>query len=168
MQPLSADVVIIGSGMGGGTTALALARRGVDVLVLERGERLPREPENWSPRAVFAERRYKPAEQWLDGAGRPFAPGVHYVVGGSTKVYGASLPRLREQDFAAVEHMEGTSPAWPFSYAELEPYYGEAERIYRVHGKVGEDPTEPCRSTPFPIPPWSTSRRAVAESDLAA
>jgi choline dehydrogenase-like flavoprotein len=152
MRAQSADVVIIGSGMGGGTTALALARRGVDVLVLERGERLPREPENWSPRAVFAERRYKPAEQWLDGAGRPFAPGVHYVVGGSTKVYGASLPRFREQDFAAVEHMEGTSPAWPFSYADLEPYYGEAERIYRVHGKVGEDPTEPWRSTPFPYP----------------
>src|SRR6266545_1457460 len=152
MRQLSADVVIIGSGMGGGTTAHALARRGVDVLVLERGERLPREPENWSPRAVFLDRRYKPAERWLDRAGRAFAPGVHYVVGGSTKVYGASLPRLRERDFAAVEHMEGTSPAWPFSYADLEPYYGEAERMYRVHGTTGEDPTEPWRSTPFPYP----------------
>jgi choline dehydrogenase-like flavoprotein len=150
--PLSAEVVIVGSGMGGGTTALALAQRGVDVLVLERGERLPREPENWSPSAVFIERRYKPAERWLDGDGRPFAPGVHYVVGGSTKVYGASLPRFREQDFAEVEHLEGTSPAWPFGYADLEPYYGEAERIYRVHGTTGEDPTEPWRSTPFPYP----------------
>lgn len=152
MQPLSADVVIIGSGMGGGTTAHALARRGVDVLVLERGERLPREPENWSPRAVFVDRRYKPAEQWLDGGGRRFAPGVHYVVGGNTKVYGASLPRFREHDFAAVEHQEGTSPAWPLSYADLEPYYGEAERMYRVHGGTGEDPTEPWRSAPFPYP----------------
>jgi choline dehydrogenase-like flavoprotein len=151
MQQLSADVVIIGSGMGGGTIAHALARRGVDVLVLERGERVPREPENWSPRAVFIERRYKPAERWLDGAGRHFAPGVHYVVGGSTKVYGASLPRFREQDFTAVEHQEGTSPAWPFSYADLEPYYGEAEQMYRVHGTTGEDPTEPWRSTPFPF-----------------
>jgi choline dehydrogenase-like flavoprotein len=152
MQTLSADVVIIGSGMGGGTTAHALARRGVDVLVLERGERLPREPENWSPRAVFVDRRYKPAEQWLDGAGRNFSPGVHYVVGGSTKVYGASLPRFREQDFSALEHEDGTSRAWPFSYADLEPYYGEAERMYRVHGATGEDPTEPWRSTPFPYP----------------
>jgi choline dehydrogenase-like flavoprotein len=152
MKSLSADVVIIGSGMGGGTTALALARRGVDVLVLERGVRLPREPENWSPHAVFAARRYKPAEQWLDGAGRAFAPGVHYVVGGSTKVYGASLPRFREHDFAAVEHLDGSSPAWPFGYADLEPCYGEAERIYRVHGTTGEDPTEPWRSTPFPFP----------------
>jgi len=152
MQQISGDVVIVGSGMGGGTIAHALSRRGVDVLVLERGERLPREPENWSPRAVFLDRRYKPAEQWLDGAGRAFAPGVHYVVGGSTKVYGASLPRFREHDFAAVEHLEGSSPAWCFSYADLEPYYGEAERMYRVHGAVGEDPTEPWRSTPFPYP----------------
>ncbi|MGZ4594540.1 MAG: FAD-dependent oxidoreductase [Actinomycetes bacterium] len=152
MDPLSADVVIVGSGMGGATTALALARRGVDVLVLERGERLPREPENWSPREVFINRRYKPAEKWLDAAGRGFGPGVHYVVGGNTKVYGASLPRFREHDFTAVEHHEGTSPAWPFSYADLEPYYGEAEHIYRVHGSTGQDPTEPWRSTPFPYP----------------
>lgn len=144
--------MIVGSGMGGGTLAHALAMRGVDVLVLERGERLPREPENWSPRAVFLEHRYKPAEQWLDGAGRPFAPGVHYVVGGNTKVYGASLPRFREQDFTAIEHLDGISPAWPFGYADLEPYYGEAEQMYRVHGTTGEDPTEPWRSDPFPYP----------------
>lgn len=150
---LSADVVVVGSGMGGATTALALARRGVDVLVLERGERLPREPENWSPREVFVQRRYKPSETWYDAKGRPFAPGVHYVVGGNTKVYGASLPRFREHDFGAVEHHEGTSPAWPFSYADLEPYYGEAEALYRVHGVVGQDPTEPWRSAPFPHPP---------------
>ena len=152
MGALNAEVVIIGSGMGGGTTAHALARRGADVLVLERGERLPREPENWSPRAVFLHRRYKPAEQWLDRTGRAFAPGVHYVVGGSTKVYGASLPRFRERDFTAVEHREGTSPAWPFDYSDLEPYYGQAEQMYRVHGTTGEDPTEPWRSTPFPYP----------------
>jgi choline dehydrogenase-like flavoprotein len=149
---LRADVVVIGSGMGGATTAHALARRGVDVLVLERGQRLPREPENWSPRAVFVERRYKPDETWYDAKGRGFAPGVHYVVGGNTKVYGASLPRFREHDFGAVEHREGTSPAWPFSYADLEPYYGQAEQLYRVHGTTGEDPTEPWRSTPYPHP----------------
>jgi choline dehydrogenase-like flavoprotein len=152
MRTLSADIVVIGSGMGGATTALALARRGADVLILERGRRLPREPDNWSARAVFTERRYKPDEQWLDGAGTPFAPGVHYVVGGNTKVYGASLPRLREQDFGALEHREGTSPAWPFDYAALERYYGQAEAIYGVHGTCGQDPTEPWRSTPFPYP----------------
>ena len=148
----SASVVVVGSGIGGATTALALARRGVDVLVLERGARLPREAENFSPEEVFVRRRYKPAEEWLDGAGRPFAPGVHYVVGGNSKVYGASLPRFREADFGTVEHLEGTSPAWPFTYADLEPYYAEAERVYKVHGATGEDPTEPWRSTPFPHP----------------
>ena len=149
---LSASVVVVGSGMGGSTLALALARRGVDVLVLERGQRLPREPQNASPEAVFLQRRYKPAETWLDGRGKEFAPGVHYVVGGNTKVYGASLPRLRESDFNAVEHLEGTSPAWPFGYADLEPYYAEAERLYKVHGSTGEDPSEPWRSGPFPWP----------------
>jgi choline dehydrogenase-like flavoprotein len=163
---LSASVVVVGSGIGGATTALALARRGVDVLVLERGERLPREEDNWSPRAVFLERRYKPpGETWLDGAGRSFAPGVHYVVGGNSKVYGASLPRFRESDFGAVEHREGTSPAWPFSYADLEPYYQAAEELYRVHGTTGEDPTEPPRSAayPFPAVPHEPYVAALAE-----
>jgi choline dehydrogenase-like flavoprotein len=152
MRSLSADVVVIGSGMGGATTALALARRGIDVLVLERGQRIPREPENWSARAVFVAKRYKPSERWLDGSGREFAPGVHYVVGGNTKVYGASLPRLREEDFGVLRHRDGVSPAWPFTYADLEPYYAGAERIYGVHGTAGEDPTAPWRSGPFPHP----------------
>ena len=150
MEHLDADVVVVGSGMGGGTTAWALAQRGVDVLVLERGERVPRERENWSPEAVFLDRRYKPAETWEDGDGRSFRPGVHYVVGGNTKVYGASLPRFRVSDFEEVAHLEGVSPAWPFRYADLERYYGEAERLYAVHGTTGEDPTEPWRSTPYP------------------
>ncbi|MDJ1113264.1 GMC oxidoreductase [Microbacterium dauci] len=147
-----ADCVVIGSGMGGGVTALALARRGVDVLLVERGERIRREPENWSPDAVFRRRRYKPSEEWLDGSGRPYKPGVHYVVGGSTKVYGASLPRFRERDFEATEHTDGLSPAWPFKYADLEPYYAQAEELLRVHGTSGEDPTEPWRSSAFPFP----------------
>lgn len=152
MQTVTADVVVVGSGMGGGTTAWALARRGIDVLVVERGEAIPREAANLSPREVFINKRYKPAETWLDGAGRPFHPGVHYVVGGNTKVYGASLPRFRESDFGRIEHHEGVSPEWPFSYADLEPYYLQAEQLYRVHGATGEDPSEPWRSEPYPYP----------------
>ena len=151
-EELRADVVIVGSGMGGGTLAWALAERGVDVLVVERGERLPREAANWSPEEVFAARRYKPDETWLDDAGREFHPGVHYVVGGNTKVYGASLPRLRVRDFERTDYPEGVSPAWPFAYADLEPYYADAERRFLVHGATGEDPTEPWRSAPFPFP----------------
>ncbi len=147
-----ATVVIVGSGMGGGTLAWGLAQRGIDTLVLERGTPLPREAQNWSPEAVFVERRYKPEETWLDDDGEEFRPGVHYVVGGNTKVYGAALPRLRERDFEETAYPSGISPQWPFAYADLEPYYGQAEQLYRVHGAVGEDPTDPWRSAPYPYP----------------
>ena len=150
MDHLEADAVVVGSGMGGGTTAWALAQRGVDVLVLERGERLPREPRTGPPTRSSSSAGTSRRRRGRTARGRPFRPGVHYVVGGNTKVYGASLPRFRESDFEEVAHLDGVSPAWPFRYADLEPYYGEAERIYAVHGATGEDPTEPWRSTPFP------------------
>jgi choline dehydrogenase-like flavoprotein len=148
------DFVIIGSGVGGGTLAYALRNSGARLLLLERGDILPQEPENWSPEAVFDQKRYKPAELWRDvHRDQTFQPGVHYFVGGNTKVYGAALPRLRRTDFEAVEHEGGTSPAWPISYDDLEPYYARAEEIYWVHGAPGEDPTEPARSGPYPFPP---------------
>ena len=154
---LSADVVIVGSGMGGATLAYGLAQRGIDVLVLERGQRLPREPENTSPEAVFVQRRYKPDDTWYAIDGTPFAPGVHYVVGGNTKVYGSSLPRLRERDFEETTYPNAISPKWPFSYADLEPYYCQAEQLYNVHGNPSTSdlaalPFEPWRSAPYPYP----------------
>ncbi|WP_421740685.1 GMC oxidoreductase [Cellulomonas sp.] len=150
---LESDVVIIGSGMGGSTMALGLASQGIECLVLERGQRLPREPENWNPTEVFVHGRYKAKEKWwASREDREFAPGVHYVVGGNTKVFGASLPRFREEDFAELKHADGIAPAWPFSYAEFEPWYGEAERVFGVHGTPGADPTEPWRSGDYPYP----------------
>ena len=154
---IDADVVIVGSGMGGSTFAYGLAQRGFDVVVLERGQRLPREPENSSPEAVFVQRRYKPDDEWYAVDGTPYAPGVHYLVGGNTKVYGSSLPRLRERDFEETRYPTAISPAWPFSYAELEPYYVAAERLYGVHGNPGngsstDQPFEPWRSAPYPYP----------------
>ncbi len=147
------DIIIIGSGMGGGTLAYALRNSGARILLLERGDYLPQEPQNWQPAAVFDEGRYKTSEKWHSGNdGSDFSPGMHYYVGGNTKMYGAALPRLRKQDFAALEHEGGTAPAWPLTYDELEPFYAEAEKIYRVHGIVGEDPCEPPRSGDYPFP----------------
>ena len=147
------DIVIIGTGAGGGTLAYGLRESGARVLLIERGDYLPQEEENWQPDAVFYESRYKIKETWEDADGQAYKPGVHYYVGGNTKVYGAALPRFRREDLEALEHEGGTSPAWPISYDDLEPYYVRAEAIYRVHGRPGDDPTEPSRSSPFPFPP---------------
>ncbi|MEO5795301.1 MAG: GMC family oxidoreductase [Rhodoferax sp.] len=147
---MDADIVIIGSGVGGGAMARSLAATSARILILERGERLPREPQNTDAEAVFAQRRYRAPERWLDGAGQPFQPGQYYTVGGHTKFYGTAMFRLRERDFAATEHADGTSPAWPIAYADLEPYYAEAERVFGVHGQAGRDPTEPPRSSAYP------------------
>lgn len=150
---ITCDIAIIGSGMGGGTLAWALRDSGADVLLVERGDHLPREEQNWSAEEVFVKGRYKNAEPWIDeSTGAEFLPGVHYYVGGNTKVYGACLPRFREEDFTALEHADGTSPAWPVTYAEMEPHYLAAERLFAVHGSPGGDPTEPWRSGDYPYP----------------
>ena len=135
------DVIIIGTGAGGGTLAHRLAPSGKRILLLERGGYLPREPENWDSKAVFLDGHYLPDEEWMDKGGTRFRPHQQYFVGGNTKFYGAILFRLRERDFGVVQHHGGISPAWPISYDELEPYYASAERLYHVHGAAGEDPT---------------------------
>ena len=146
------DIMVIGSGMGGSTIAHALRSSGRRVLVVERGDFLPRELENWSPTAVFEQGRYRNAEPWVDGDGNEFDPGVFYYVGGNTKLYGAMLPRFRAEDFDEIRHHEGVSPAWPFSYETIEPYYAQAEVLYGVHGAKGADPTDPWRSSDYPFP----------------
>ena len=153
------DVIIIGTGAGGGTLAHRLAPSGKRILLLERGGYLPRELANWESAEVFTHGRYLPDERWIDADGEPFVPHQNYCVGGNTKFYGSMLFRMRERDFAEVRHHGGISPAWPISYADLEPYYAEAERLYLVHGAAGEDPTEPPRSGPFPHPPVSHEPR---------
>ena len=153
------DVIIIGTGAGGGTLAHRLAPSGKRILLLERGGYLPREPETWDSREVFLMNRYVSGETWYDKHDTPFEPHAQYFVGGNTKVYGAILFRFREKDFGAVRHHAGTSPEWPLSYDDLEPYYTEAEKLYLVHGQAGEDPTEPRRSGPFPYPAVSHEPR---------
>lgn len=146
------DVIIIGSGAGGGTLARRLAPSGKKILILERGDFLKREKENWSAESVFVENRYVSPDTWYDKKGKAFQPQVHYFVGGATKMYGAALYRLRKEDFSEVQHYDGVSPGWPISYEELEPYYTQAEEMYQVHGLHGVDPTEPFASAPYPYP----------------
>jgi choline dehydrogenase-like flavoprotein len=146
------DVVIIGSGAGGGTMAYALSATGARVLLVERGESVPQEPENWDPAAVWKQQRYRADELWLDRRGREFRPFVHYAVGGNTKFWGSVLYRLRADDFDAIEHADGVSPEWPIRYDDLSPWYDSAERLYQVHGQHGQDATDPERG-PFPHPP---------------
>jgi choline dehydrogenase-like flavoprotein len=145
------DLIIIGSGAGGGTLAHALASTGKKILIIERGDYLKREKENWEPKAVFLENRYHTEEKWIDKEGKSFRPGMNYYVGGNTKVYGAALLRLRERDFKEVRHYGGISPAWPMTYEDFRPWYLKAEKLYCVHGQRGEDPTEPPENAPFPF-----------------
>lgn len=149
---MDADVIIIGSGAGGGTLARALAPSGLSILILERGDYLPREPANWDAETLFNTSRYHTDEQWLDGAGKPFTPVTGYHVGGNTKFYGAAILRRRLADFTVRRHVDGETPAWPISYDELAPYYAQAEDWYFAHGEAGADPTEPPRAA-YPYPP---------------
>ena len=153
------DLIIIGTGAGGATLAYHLAPSGKNILLLERGDFLPREKENWDPVEVYAKNRYVSKDTWYDAVGRSFQPGSHYFVGGATKVFGASLFRLRKEDFGQIRHHDGLSLAWPIGYGELEPYYTKAERIYNVHGERGADPTEPPASAPYPFPAVSHEPR---------
>ncbi len=158
------DVIVIGSGAGGGTLVHRLASSGRRILLLERGDWLVREPQNWLAESVFAG-RYTSTDTWYDGAGKAFNPEVHYFVGGATKLYAAALYRLRAEDFGELQHHDGLSPAWPISYDELAPYYTQAERLFQVHGTRGEDPTEPPADAPYPFPAISHEPRIQQLSD---
>ena len=159
------DVIVIGSGAGGGTLVRQLASSGKRILLLERGDWLAREPQNWSAHDVFVENRYVSPDTWYDDRGKAFQPQVHYFVGGATKLYGAALYRLRAEDFGELRHHDGISPAWPVSYDEMEPFYTRAEQLYEVHGARGEDPTEPPAGAPYPFPAVSHEPRIQQLSD---
>jgi len=161
----SYDVIIVGTGAGGGTLARHLAPSGKRILLLERGDWLPREPSNWLAQDVFVDNRYVSEDTWYDAQGTSFQPQIHYFVGGATKLYGAALYRLRKEDFGELAHHDGVSPAWPISYEEIEPYYSKAEQLYEVHGEHGQDPTEPYASAPYPFPAVSHEPRIQQLSD---
>src|SRR5207253_10196130 len=153
------DVIIIGTGAGGGTLVHTLASTGKSILILERGDYVPREKANWDSSAVNVEAKYQTKEEWRDKDGKPLHPHTNYYVGGNTKMYGAALFRLRKEDFGEIRHYGGISPAWPIGYDEFEPYYAHAEELYCVHGQHGIDPTDPPSSKPYRYPPVSHEPR---------
>jgi choline dehydrogenase-like flavoprotein len=159
------DVIIIGTGAGGGTLAYKLAPSGKRILLLERGDYVAREKDNWNSRAVNLEGKYQTKEKWRDRDGKELHPHTNYYVGGNTKFYGAALFRLRREDFGEIRHHGGISPAWPISYDDLEPCYTEAELLYHVHGQRGEDPTDPGSTAAYPHPPVSHEPRIQHLSD---
>src|SRR5690348_12565608 len=159
------DVIIIGTGAGGGTLLHRLAPTGKRILVLERGDYVRREKDNWDSRAVNVQAKYHTKEVWKDQDGQPLHPHTNYYVGGNTKFYGAALFRLRERDFQEIAHHGGISPAWPITYQDLAPYYDEAERLFEVRGNRGEDPTEPPGSAPYAFPAVSHEPRLQQLSD---
>ena len=147
------DIIIIGSGAGGGTAAYALADTAARILILERGDFIPQEEENWSPEAVWKQLRYRTRERWLDEHGTEFLPYTHYNVGGNTKFWGSVLYRMRREDFHEMRHADRVSPAWPIDYDTLAPYYEQAERLYQVHGQQGADPGDKRQAVRCPIDP---------------
>ena len=158
------DVVVIGSGAGGGTLAYALSDTPARILIIERGDFIPQEDQNWDPEAVWKHLRYQTREVWLDAEGREFPPYSHYNVGGNSKFWGSVLYRLRREDFQDLQHLDGLSPGWPIDYETLAPYYDRAERLYQVHGEAGADPTEPCRKAyPYPAVPHSAGMATIVE-----
>lgn len=162
------DVIIVGTGAGGGTLAHKLASTGKKILILERGDFMPLEEQNRSNVDVFKRERYHAPEQWHDTDGEPFYPQTNYAVGGNTKIYGAVLLRMRERNFEAVNHQEGVSPEWELKYQDFEPYYTEAEQLYQVHGNTAADPTEPPHSAEYPYEPIAHEPQIQLVADTLA
>lgn len=162
------DIILIGSGCGGGTIAGRFAGSGLKVLLLERGRVLPQEDQNVAGTDLFRKDRYHAAEKWFGTDGDPFSPQTIQAIGGNTKIWGAVLERMREREFSGLTLQEGPTLDWGLRYEDFAPWYDKAEVLYRVHGVAGADPTAPPRSgaypaAPKPVEPFLVELRAAIE-----
>ncbi len=159
--------------MGGATMAAALAPSGQRITILERGHRLEDQPACRDATAIFRDGAFRNNETWDGPDGQAFNPGNYYFVGGNSKLYGAVFFRYRAEDFRPMRHIGGSTPGWPISYQEFEPWYQAAEELYEVRGKLGGDPTEPPHSGNYqhaPVPheaPIADAARRLARQGLS-
>jgi choline dehydrogenase-like flavoprotein len=130
------DVIIIGSGAGGSAAAYHLTQTGRRVLLLEKGEALPRDGSTLDVDTVMRRGAYLSTESWLDRAGKLVVPEEHFNLGGKTKWYGAALLRFGAREFEADPGHRCLS--WPIGYGDLAPYYDEAERLLGVRRFAAE------------------------------
>ena len=117
-EPQRYDIIIIGSGAGGGTMAHALAATGARILVLERGDFVPQEEENWSPEAVWKELPL-PAddERWLDERRGRGVPAVH------------ALQRRRQHEVLGQRALPAAPRGLPGGRARRRRLAGVADRL---------------------------------------
>ncbi|MDT8388067.1 MAG: GMC family oxidoreductase [Thiogranum sp.] len=135
-MPESFDVIIIGSGAGGSAAAYSLVNAGQRVLLLEKGDHLPRDGSTLDVEQVFRQGRFRNQQAWVDRRKRALVPEEYYNVGGKTKWYGAALLRFSPHEFEQDAGFQ--CPGWPVDYAELEPWYAQAEALLGVKAFVNE------------------------------
>ena len=149
----SPEVIVIGAGAAGAAVAAELVAAGRQVLLLERGAVQPPEAPKENGSALFRGQQRQPPESWFGPDGDPFQPQTVYAPGGNSTIWGGVLERMREAEFEGLPMQEGRSPDWQLRYGDLAPWYDKAERLFRVHGQAGLDPTEPPREGPYPLAP---------------
>jgi choline dehydrogenase-like flavoprotein len=163
------DVIVIGGGAGGATFAFACARAGKSVLLLERGDRTAGDGPSHDEKATLIDKGpYDDREVDVNGTARRLYMGG--ILGGGTSLYGGALIRPSDQDFQPGRFYGKRIPRsiweWPISYADLEPYYTEAERLYGVAGCGDEDfgpLRKPARGYPgVPLPLHPLNQRMIA------
>ena len=164
------DLIVIGSGFGGAMAASPAVFAGKRVLMIEAGDWVVRGPHNWRPEGVSEKTPYYSRDAAFDvvagGYGKTL--GTYACVGGASVFYGGVAMRMRERDFAPDPAIDaGSGARWPYTYAELEPYYAEAETLLQVAGVTGEDPTEPPRSGAYPQRPGPLAPISTRLADAA-
>ncbi len=179
-ETLQADVVVIGSGVGGSLVAHQLALAGKSVIILEAGPRIPRwqtverfrnQPNKYDNTQCYPATKaapqpeYDPPNHYLIQKGPdPFDAQYLRLVGGTTWHWAGSAWRFLPHDFK-MKSTYGVGRDWPIEYSELEPYYQRAEEELGVWGDPHNNYGSP-RSKPYPMTPLPLSYNEKTVMDV--